>query len=116
MPEGAVRAALGSRVDRDDDVHVAGHATLSPRYRRGYVDENPLPHNTLRHVAAYRLWDAQLACAWSRDLRVTLGVHNLLDTTPPFTNSDAQFQVGYDPVYADPLGRNWTVGLRAAWR
>jgi iron complex outermembrane receptor protein len=50
------------------------------------------------------------------DTKVWLGVRNLLDRAPPFTNSLANFQVGYDPGYADPLGRTWTVGMRVAWR
>ena len=93
----------------------AWSATLSQHFRRGYVDANLLPDGSTRRVAAYRMWDGQLGYAWSRDVHWTLGVHNLFDTAPPFTNSDAQFQVGYDPIYADPLGRTWNVGLRVAW-
>jgi hypothetical protein len=37
-------------------------------------------------------------------------------TRPPFTNSSGAFQQGYEPGYADPLGRTWTVALTAAWR
>ncbi|MFL6695670.1 MAG: TonB-dependent receptor plug domain-containing protein [Vitreoscilla sp.] len=96
--------------------HGAWSATLSHHYRRGYTDEKPLPDESLRHVSAYQIWDGQLGLAWSPDVRWTVGIHNLLDTRPPFTNSDHQFQVGYDPIYADPLGRTWSVGLRAAWR
>ena len=90
--------------------------TLSHRYRRGYVDENPLPDDSLHHVTSYRLWDAQLSCTLQRGVQLTLGVRNLLDTDPPVTNQKAQFQLGYDPLYADPLGRTWTVALRASWR
>lgn len=90
--------------------------TLSQRARQGYVDKNRLPDGTWRRVGTYRMWDGQLGYAWSRDVQWTLGVHNLFDAAPPFTNSDAQFQVGYDPIYADPLGRMWSIGLRAAWR
>ena len=92
-------------------------ATLSQRLRAGYVDQNTLPPDESTHrVATYRMWDGQLGYAWSRDVQLTLGVHNLLDSTPPFTNSTTQFQAGFDPAYADPDGRTWTLGLRVAWR
>lgn len=94
----------------------AWSTTLSQHFRQGYVDKAPLPDGSKRHVGSFRMWDGQLGYAWSRDVQWTLGVHNLFDRAPPFTNSDAQFQVGYDPIYADPLGRTWSVGLRAAWR
>ncbi len=95
----------------------AWSATLSQRLRAGYVDENRLlPDQTTRRVGTYRMWDGQLGYAWSRDVQWTLGVHNLFDAAPPFTNSDLQFQAGFDPAYADPDGRTWTLGLRLAWR
>ena len=94
----------------------AWSATVSQRLRAGYVDEFTLPDGSTRRVATYRMWDGQLGYAWSRDVQLTLGVHNLLDSTPPFTNSTVQFQAGFDPAYADPDGRTWTLGLRVAWR
>jgi len=102
---------LSANLDRG-----AWSATLSHRFRQGFVDDNTLPDGSTRRVAAYQVWDGQLAFAWSRDVQWSLGVHNLFDTPPPFTNSGPSFQVGYDPGYADPLGRTWNVGLHAAWR
>jgi len=42
-----------------------------------------------------------------KNLTVTVGVRNLFDEDPPYTNSGGQvyFQGGYDPGYADPRGR-----------
>ena len=94
----------------------AWSATLSQRLRAGYVDEKRLPDRSTRRVGTFRMWDGQLGYAWSRDVQWTLGVHNLFDAAPPFTNSDVQFQAGFDPAYADPDGRTWTLGLRVAWR
>lgn len=96
--------------------HGPWSATLSQRYRRSYDDFAPLPDGTTRRVAAYRVWNSQLAYAFSRDVRAALGVNNLFDTDPPFTNQRSSFQVGYDPAYANPLGRTWMVELRVAWR
>lgn len=36
-----------------------------------------------------------------KNLVLTLGVKNLLDTDPPATNQQNTFQVGYDPSYYD---------------
>jgi len=91
-------------------------ATLANRYRRGYLDDTPLPDGSLHRVASTHVWDGQLAWAATGNLQLTLGVRNLADSTPAATNQAVQFQAGYDPLYADPLGRTWTVGLRATWQ
>ena len=120
--EGHVADRIGRLVPRSQYVasvnldRGAWSTTLSQRFRQGYVDQNQLPDGSTRRVGSYRMWDGQLGWAWSRDVQWTLGVHNLFDAAPPFTNSDAQFQAGYDPSYADPLGRTFTLGLRVAWR
>jgi iron complex outermembrane recepter protein len=90
-------------------------STLSYLYRRGYVDGQMLPDGSTRSVAAYQIWDGQLAYSLGRDARIALNVANLLNTPPPFTNQQNTFQVGYDPLYADPRGRTWTLSLQAAW-
>ena len=96
--------------------HGPWRGTLSHRYRKGYEDGRPLPDGSTRRVESFLMWDAQVGYALARDVRLTLDVHNLLDKDPPFTNSGRGFQVGYDPGYADPLGRTWTLSLMAAWR
>jgi iron complex outermembrane receptor protein len=80
------------------------------------ASENRLPDGTARRVASYVVWDGQIGYAMRADTKVWLGVRNLMDRNPPFTNSLRNFQVGYDPGYADPLGRTWTVGMRVGWR
>ena len=90
--------------------------TLSHRYRRGYPDRNELPDGSTRQVESFRMLDGHLGYAFTKDVRMTLDVHNLLDRDPPFTNGADSFQVGYNPAYADPLGRTYTLTLRAAWR
>lgn len=89
-------------------------ATLLYRYRHGYADVNQLPDGSTPHVAAYQLWDAQVVFTVARNVKLVLGVQNLLNTQPPFSNvGDPGF--GYDPSYADPRGRRYTVGLKASW-
>ena len=88
-------------------------ATLLYRYRHGYNDAIVLPDGTPHHVAAYQIWDAHAIFTVARNFKLMLGVENLLDAAPPLSSVDTT--KGYDPSYADPRGRRWTVGLRASW-
>jgi iron complex outermembrane receptor protein len=88
--------------------------TLLYRYRQGYPDVNLLPDGSKRHVGSYSLWDAQAQFAVAPNVRLLFGVQNLFDTNPPYSNVGDTL-LGYDPSYADPRGRRWTVGLRASW-
>ena len=80
------------------------------------VDADNLAHwneVTPHHVASYQLWDAHAIFTVCRNVKVLFGVENLLNTAPPVSNINS---IGfYDPSYADPRGRRWTVGLRASW-
>jgi iron complex outermembrane receptor protein len=89
-------------------------ATLLYRYRHGYNDAILLPDGTPHHVPAYQLWDANAIFTVRRNVKLQLGVENLLNAAPPLSNIGDPF-LGYDPSYADPRGRRWTVGLRASW-
>jgi iron complex outermembrane recepter protein len=91
------------------------HLGLAQRYRRGYQDVAPLPDGSLRRVPAYGVWDAHLGFELSRGWSLALGVKNLFDRDPPFA-SGAGAVFGYDPGYADPRGRFWSVTLTARWR
>lgn len=88
-------------------------ATLTQRYRQGHVDQYALPDGSTRRVAAYQLWDAQVQVTAWPNVTLLFGVQNLLNTDPPFSNVDPG--LGYDPSYADPRGRRWTLGVRARW-
>ena len=45
--------------------------------------------------------------AMVKGVSLTLGVRNLVDSKAPFTNQTQLFQTGYDPRYADPIGRTF---------
>ena len=81
--------------------------TLGQSFRTGYTDALPLPDHSTRRVASYSVSDAQLAYAASAAVSLRIGVKNLFDRSPPFSNQDEVFQTGYDPSYADPRGRFW---------
>jgi iron complex outermembrane receptor protein len=92
-------------------------ATLAQNFQCGYVDANvdragnPLPVPP-RRVGTYEIWDLQGRYSGFDKVTVVLGVKNLMDRAPPFTNQPyafqaSSFQVGFNPAYADPRGRTF---------
>ena len=82
-------------------------ATLAHTFQSSYTDQNPGANGEARRVGAYELWDVQLRYAGFRNTTLALGVKNVFDRAPPFTNQLSTFHVGYDPHYADPRGRTF---------
>jgi iron complex outermembrane recepter protein len=88
-------------------------ATLALQWQKGYHDlpgtfEDPSdPAFQPRRVGSYTTLDTQLGWTGWPGLKLVLGVRNLLDRDPPYSNAGGQtsFQGGYDPTYADPRGR-----------
>ena len=86
---------------------------LAHNFQTHYQDiagtfEDPTdPNFRAREVASYSTFDIQGAYTGFKNLKLTLGVKNLTDRDPPYTNAGGQnyFQAGYDPGYADPRGR-----------
>jgi iron complex outermembrane receptor protein len=101
-------------------------ATLANNFQLGYSEPcilDPETGNSLdasgcmtRRVGSYSVWDAQLRYTGLANTTLTLGVRNLLDTAPPLTNQQDQFQVGYDPTYADPRGRTFYAAVRYTFK
>jgi len=58
-----------------------------------------------RTVSSMSLWDLQVSYKGFRDMQLTLGSRNVLDTNPPLTNQQNTFQAGFDPSYYDARGR-----------
>ncbi len=92
-------------------------ATLSNSYLSSYVDQNNAPDlNTDTYVAynrvkAYSIWDLQGSWQATPELALRLGVKNLFDTAPPFSNQAYYYLSGYDPSYTDPRGRFFYASL-----
>lgn len=85
-------------------------ASVAQFFQSGYSDQSStMP----RDVGTYSLWNLQATYSGFRDWKLAVGIRNLLDAAPPFTNQASYGQVGYDPSYADPRGR--TFYLRASY-
>jgi iron complex outermembrane receptor protein len=93
-------------------------ARMSLRHQSGYRDQND-PSTVVGgpsyygDVSAYTLVDLSGTYKFNKMTSVTVGVKNLFDTDPPFSNQSNRSQRGYDPRYTDPLGRSLFV--RAAY-
>ena len=86
-------------------------ATLAQTFQLGYSECNQLTVdpdtgacNGDRRVGDYSIWDTQARYSGFKNTAIVLGVKNLFNRDPPFTQAGLGFSGGYDPVYADPRG------------
>ena len=88
--------------------------TLIVNYRNGYTDAEALVRNVgtglnedIRlEVPSFLTVDLQSRYAFTENFTLRAGVKNLFDREPPLSlRSSSGHQVGFDPRYADPLGR-----------
>ncbi|YCH28630.1 TonB-dependent receptor [Pseudomonas sp. D2-5] len=86
-------------------------AALTNRFQTGYRDYDP---NTHERMGSYSVWDLSGGYTWKEHLDLDIGLKNLFDRDPPFTNQANTFQSGYDPRFTDPLGR--TLFTRLTYR
>ncbi len=86
---------------------------LNIRHKTGYTDQNQVEAGFENEVKAYTLVDISGSWSGLKNTTITLGVKNLFDTKPPFSNQGTVFQKGYDPRFADAVGRAYM--LRAAY-
>jgi len=89
------------------------NAVLNNKYQSQYDDvpgtfDDPSdPTFQVRKVAAYSVWSLQGSYTGLKAWTFTLGMRDIFDKTPPYTNAGGQFffQSGYDVSYVNPLGR-----------
>ena len=89
---------------------------VSDRFYSGYIDEfgtgadNSGPQ---RMVGSYSVWQGYASYKPLKGVTVLLGIQNLFNTDPPFTNSSQNnFAAGYDALFANPIGREFYVNLK----
>jgi iron complex outermembrane receptor protein len=82
--------------------------TLLHNYQKAYTDAlaSLAPAGSARRkVDAYQTADMQFAYTGFANTKLALGVKNLTDRDPPYTNLTSNFLGGYDVSYGDPRGR-----------
>lgn len=128
LPDGTVQQCIGATVDAAGNLlncgpnqlgiifrwrHVATvgisnstwGGSLTQNYQTGYGD-NTDTNNNPHSVGAFATYDAEVHYSGIKNLRLALGVKNLLNRNPPVAiTSGSYFQVGYDPTYYDARAR-----------
>jgi iron complex outermembrane receptor protein len=81
--------------------------TLYHNFQSAYTDQEANLTGDLRKAGVYETFDLQASYSGIKGLNLTVGVKNLMDKDPPYSNVGGVnvFQAGYDPAYADPHGR-----------
>ena len=72
--------------------------TLGNNFSSGYEDEYQNADGSIRNVAAWGTWDLYARWTGVKNLAIVAGITNLFNNTPPTTNQQDYFQVGYDPT------------------
>lgn len=94
--------------------------TLTQLYSAGYVDAvlpgvangTVVPPNWSPNVKAWITYNASVTYTGIKNLGVTLGVKNILNTDPPFSaayDSNTGAGSSWEPRIADPRGRSFTI-------
>ena len=100
-------------------------ATLANTFQSGYEESCAKDFNgnstdpsgcDTRRVGTSSVWDIQGRYAGIKDVTLTLGIRNFMNTPPPVTTTFGNIQVGIDPTYADPRGRIYYGALRYAFQ
>jgi iron complex outermembrane receptor protein len=81
--------------------------SVAQNYQSPYRDLPSTISGATPDVASYSVVDLQAAWTGIDHLRLAMGVRNVGNKVPPYSNVGGQnyFQSGYDPGYVDPRGR-----------
>ncbi len=80
--------------------------TLAQNFASSYEAGLRVADGVRNFIPSFSTYDAQLSYSGVKQLRITLGVRNLFDKSPPiFTPASNQFQQGYDITQYDPRAR-----------
>jgi iron complex outermembrane receptor protein len=97
-------------------------ASLQNTWSSGYEDQNTAINIddgsvvAANHVKSYSLWDLSGAYMATPKLKLRLGIQNMFNAAPPYSNQAYYFLSGYDPSYTDPRGRRFYASANYAFR
>ena len=95
--------------------------TLTENFLKGTYDAFPAPgESQLRRVGNYDVWNLSASFAGFAGWRLSAGIKNLFDRDPPFSNqtftATTSGAAGYDPTYANPIGRVFWAALAYSFK
>ncbi len=90
---------------------------LFNQFQTGYTDQNSAasvaPGFRNNTVGKNSVWNLSTTYTGFKGLTLAVGILNLLNNEPPYSNQTGRFQArGYDDRFANPLGRVYTLGAR----
>jgi iron complex outermembrane receptor protein len=91
-------------------------ATVTDNFTLGYTDANLNAAGALRRVGSYEIWNVQGTCTSFKNTTVAIGVKNVFDRAPPFSNQTSFTQIGYNAVTSDPRGRLFYASVTSTFK
>jgi iron complex outermembrane receptor protein len=82
-------------------------AGLNNHFLEHYTDYAPDAAGNLLTVGNYSIWNGYVSFKPIAPLKLLVGINNLLDTNPPFSNQEQNWQAGYNPIFSSALGRTF---------
>jgi iron complex outermembrane receptor protein len=82
-------------------------AGLSEHFTEHYIDYAPDAAGNLLTVGNYSIVNGYVSFKPIPPLKLLVGINNLLDTNPPFSNQEQNWQAGYNPIFSSALGRTF---------
>ena len=80
-------------------------AGISQHFMSGYIDEYADANGNTTKVGAYSTWNTYASWKPLPNMTFLVGVRNVFNTNPSFSNQTQNWQAGYNPVFSDPTGR-----------
>ena len=82
-------------------------AGINNHFTEHYHDYLPDAAGNIATVGNYSIWNGYVSYKPLPGLKLLAGINNLLDTNPPFSNQEQNWQAGYNPIFSSPLGRSF---------
>ena len=87
-------------------------AGLNNRFMSPYIDQLPDANGNPRNVGSDSTWDIYGSYKPIRPLTVLLGIRNVFNRYPPFSNQLGNWPAGYNPIYSDPTLRTFYLNVK----
>jgi iron complex outermembrane receptor protein len=82
-------------------------AGLTNYFTEHYHDYNTDAAGDILTVGNYSIWNGYVSYKPIPPLKLLVGINNLADTNPPFSNQEQNWQAGYNTLFSSALGRTF---------
>ena len=103
------------RISTDLDMGNWG-LTVANNFQLHHEDQQLAPNGTRPTVSSYSLWDLQMGYYGFKNVKISAGILNAMNTKPPFSNQTLTYFAGFDSTYVDPRGRSFYLRLNYAFK